>query len=224
MDQNIQRSLDEAFPKTMDAQLIRGVREGVLLADEVLDSEPIFRNLVGSDLRGHVRRAGVLFSVHNLCVTGDIPLTANMVPMQHGNWHWVELRSGKFVSHICRTASPGAFPEKTPNRQDCRLANQMDLFSPKVVSLFEVLGDVETLYAWLTYGVSPAGDIEHLCWAMPSAATDEWLARTDILGRSVESAEYMKPEAPPKTLKLRFKEQIEQAISKDGESSEVLEK
>ena len=220
MDQHTQRSLDEAFPKEIDGHIIRGVREGVLLADAVLGNEPIFRNLVGSDLRGHIRRAGVLFRVYDLCVTGDIPLAAEMVPMQYGNWHCVELRSGKFISHICRTVSPGAFPENTPNRQDCRLVNQPDLFSPKVVPFSQVLGEVQTLYAWLTYGLSQAGDLQHLWWAMPAATSDDWLARTDILKRSVEITTKVKTEAPPRNLGLRFKEHIEEAISNNKTSRE----
>ena len=112
-----QDQLDDAFPPTSDADVIRAVTEGIMLADKTLDNENFLRSLVGQDLRGHVRRAGILYRLHQMSVAGDLPFQSVMTVMPRGNWHWVELRSKNFTSHICRTDGPDLFPIDSPTRQ-----------------------------------------------------------------------------------------------------------
>lgn len=211
-----QDELDEAFPPSSDASVIRGVAEGIMLADKTLDNETFFRSLVGQDLRGHVRRAGILFRLHQMATAGDLPFQSDMAKMPRGNWHWVELRSRNFTSHVCRTDGPDLFPVDTPTRQDDRLTNQGDLFrdSSRIVP-------IKGYIAWLTFGVGDSGALGHLCWGMPNATDDVWLARTNIIKRARESEVVVKFEPPTTRTDLKFRDHIEVALKgKQGETDE----
>lgn len=59
MDPKLLDQLAQAFPSTTDAEMVRAVTEGVLLADDLVSNTPILKTLIGRDLRGHIRRAGV---------------------------------------------------------------------------------------------------------------------------------------------------------------------
>ncbi len=202
-----QESLDEAFPVASDANIIRGVSEGILLADKTLDNESFLRSLVGQDLRGHVRRAAILFRVHELAMAGDLPFSSTMSRMQRGNWHWIELKSNNFTSHIYRTDGPNLFPTDTPTRQDDRLSNQGDLFNGPS-SIIPIKGYV----AWLTFGALESGALSHLCWGMPNAKEDAWLARTNVIRRAREHSEQITPETPTIMSTLKFRDHVEEAL------------
>lgn len=227
MDDRLQRLLEVAFPADTDAAVVRAVSEGVALADDLIDNTRILRNAAGNDLRGHIRRAGIMFRLRDLCERDDLPFTAEIVPMPHGPWHWLEIRHRNFLAHVCRTTSPSAFPDDTLSRQDARLRNQGDLFAPQPADRGDVIVSIREFYAWLTFGVGPQGVLEHLCWAMPPADDGDWLAFRDILHRASVAAptqpaeantqEEMPPINPtsaelPEGLNLRFQEHIEQAL------------
>ena len=209
-----QQQLDAAFPDSTDQNVIRGVSEGVFLADKILENEPILKSLVGQDLRGHVRRAGILFRLHDMSLNGDLPFQATMIQMPRGNWHWVELRSENIKSHVCRTDGPTLFPTDSPTRQDDRLSNQGDLFLKDAE-----VADISVRSAWLMFGVGDSGALSHLCWGMPMANSDLWLARTNIIRRAETRDLGIKPEAPTASLGLRFKRHIEESISESGEQT-----
>lgn len=209
-----QVQLDEAFPPSSDADVIRGVTEGILLADKTLDNESFLKSLVGQDLRGHLRRAGILFRLHEMAKSGDLPFQSVMSQMPRGNWHWIELRSNNFTSHLCRTDGPEMFPSDTPTRQDDRLTNQGDLFRDNA----EIV-PIKGYMAWLSFGVGDSGALGHLCWGMPNATDDVWLARTNVIRRAVESETVVKFEPPTSTTDLKFREHIEIAL-KGKESDE----
>ena len=59
----IQDRLRAAFPPATDALAVRAIREGVLLADDLIKSASILNTLIGRDYRGLIRRAGVMFSL-----------------------------------------------------------------------------------------------------------------------------------------------------------------
>jgi len=202
-----QELLDEAFPSSTDADVIRGVGEGIMLADKTLENESFLKSAVGQDLRGHIRRSGILFRLHQMAVAGDLPFDASISEMPRGNWHWLELRSKNFTSHVCRTDGPDLFPTDTPTRQDDRLTNQLDMFrpSPEVVP-------IKGYMAWLTFGVGDSGALGHLCWGMPNATDDVWLARTNIIRRALDTAVVVKFEAPAARADLRFRDHIEEAL------------
>lgn len=215
-----QDQLEAAFPPATDAAVILGIRQGVLLANASIENELFLSTPVGRDLRGHLRRAAVLFRIHELCKSGDLPFEASIDRMPRGGGHWVELHSGNFRAHICRTDGPTAFPEDTPTRQDQRHSNQLDLFGENVV-LLPGVQELANCYAWLTFGVEgPA--LGHICWAMPKATRDEWLARINVIERAARStASAKEPEAPTPAMQLRFREHIEESLKKGEDKNDA---
>ena len=210
---SFQELLDEAFPSEADANLIRGVSEGIMLADSTMESASFLQSLVGQDIRGHVRRAGILHRLHDMTTAGILPFASTMAKMPRGNWHWIELRSKNFNTHVCRTDAPDAFPTDTPTRQDDRLTNQGDLFraTPSIIP-------IKGYAAWLTFGVGDSGALGHLCWGMPNADEDVWLARTNVMRRARESEVVVPIESPAKATELRFREHVEETLRDKDES------
>jgi hypothetical protein len=212
--------LRAAFPEKTDWMVARGVQEGIHLADDAIKGTRFLGSLVGLDLRGHLRRAGIMHRICELAEAGDLPFAAAMMPMPRGNWHWTELKAGRVLAHICRTDGPDAFPEDTPNRQDARLRNTADLFAPdpKIIRLGDVLGEVRELYAWLSYGAMRDGRLSHLCWAVPPADEGEWLAHIDVLRSAAASGPPAAELPPAKTIdpksRIRFKAHIEEELEK----------
>lgn len=223
MSKDFQDLLDEAFPPKTDEQVIRGVTEGVLLADAILESEPMLQSPVGKDSRGHLRRAGIMFRMHDLCTIGDLPFSSRMTKMPRGGCHWLELESLRFTAHICRTDGPSAFPVDTPTHQDERLSNQLDLFRQNVVPFPTVGQEISSLSTWLTFGVLPSGKLGHACWAMPAANTEDWIAHTNILKRAASSEKKVLSPPEAKGLILRFRKEIEDEIDKNDAESEDQE-
>lgn len=207
MEAGYQSLLDAAFPAQIDSAVVRGIQEGILLADAIIGSEPFLKTLVGSDLRGHLRRAGVLFRLHGMAMAGDLPFESHMGKMPKGGWHFVEIKSGSLKAHVCRSDGPSMFPEDTPIRQDERLANQGDLFRKPTA-----IEDVLDRYVWLTFGVVDSGAVAHVCWSMPSAKADVWLARTNVTRRLAEKADEIRSERPSSVVKLKFRKHIEEAL------------
>lgn len=226
MGDYLQERLDQAFPASADAQLVRAVQQGILLADDTIENQSWLQGaaaFLAKDLRGYVRRAAILSRVHAACEAGDLPFESVISAMPRGPFHWVEMRSGGFKAHICRSESPSAFPEDTPTRQDERLTNYGSLFE-NVVPLREAAESAADLFAWLTFGV-PGGQLGHLCWAMPSADGKEWLAHTNVLYRLAAAQIHVEPEPPAERAKIKFKEQIEEALKgKDEDAAEDGEK
>ena len=212
-----QEQLDSAFPAFTDAAVARTVAQSIALSADVMQHEAFLDSLIGGDIRGHVRRAAVLFNVHEACRAGDLPFVSEMTRMPLGGGHWIELRSGAFRAHVCRTEGPTAFPEETPTRQDQRLSNQLELaFGSVVVPIRPELVERE-LYAWLTFGAS-GRELTHLCWAMPEAGRNSWLARTNVL-RRLGTATLVPEAAPTAAVRLRFREHIEESLrAPDGDA------
>jgi hypothetical protein len=229
MGTKLQQLLLVAFPPETDREITRGVTEGIILADDLIENTPLLRHGGGGDLRGHIRRSGIMFRLRDLCIRGDLPFAAEIVAMPHGPWHWLEIRSAGFKAHVCRTDGPYKFPDDTQSRQDERLRNSPDLFSEKISDLSETIKRIKEFYAWLTFGVGQHGVLEHLCWTMPPADEGNWLAHRDILHHLAIAAPTQpgqQPEShpahasPPKSLTLRFKEHIEEALSKEKKDDE----
>ncbi len=199
--------LDEAFPPVTDLEMIRGVTEGIFLADSTIDSAGFLRSGVGQDIRGHIRRAGILFRLHQMVTNGDLPFTSSMTRMPRGNWHWVELRNANFRAHICRTEAPSMFPIDSPTRQDDRITNQLDLFIDTAT-----VTPIKGYMSWLTFGVGDSGALGHLCWGMPNAKEDVWLARTNIIQRAKDNDVVVSIETPARVTALRFRDHVEEAL------------
>lgn len=211
MISDIQQRLVTAFAPITDRALFRAVTEGALLADEHSSVSRFMSTPIGRDLRGHVRRAGVMYSIKEYCDRGDLPFWAEYRPMPKGAWHWLEIRSESVLAHYCRTEHALAFPDETPNRQDARLSNQIDLFEQNVVVLRS------ELYAWLTAGANKDGALTHLCWGAPAANNDEWLGYRNVLA-SIASAPIEPPTPTPVSPKdkLRFRDHIQESLEKSN--------
>lgn len=215
----LQAWLEKTFGGEPDQALLRGVSEGVALADGLMDSEPFLRTLVGRDLQGHVRRAAVMFRLRDLCLRGELPWGGDIVKMPIGNWHHLELQPApSVVGYVCKTDSPLAFPRDTPNRQHERLTGQGSLFDvmdDNVVSLSAVMAAPEEKCVWMTYGVTSEGSISHLCWNLPSSVenSEGWLAHINILERIRRSGND-RPTARPADPKdvVKFKLEIDEAL------------
>lgn len=215
MIREIQEQLVNAFSPKTDRALFRAVTEGILLADEHLEVVPFMGTLIGRDLRGLIRRSGVMYCIREYCVRGDLPFQAEYRQMPRGAWHWLEIRSKDTLAHLCRTEYGGAFPEDTPNRQDARLSNQADLFEDNVVLLSS------QLYVWLMAGTTRNGVLTHLCWGAPAAKNDSWLAYRNVLSGIAVTP--MKPSPPPSVSpkdKLRFRDGIQAAIDQSNSRKE----
>ncbi|MCB2051075.1 MAG: hypothetical protein KDE63_06570 [Novosphingobium sp.] len=224
----LQDMVEASFPAFADANLIRGIAEGVALADQLRASDPILSGAVGRDLAGHLRRAGVIARIKALCDRGELPFEASIDLMPIGNWHHLVLRaSDTLVSHLCRTESALAFPKDTPNRQDERLTNQPDLFDENVISLSAALKVVEEKCVWLTYGFTSEGDLTHACWAMPSPpnVAETWYAHINVVERLRRSGQAIK--SPPKGVDpnevLKFKRDIDEALRRTDSNRETEE-
>lgn len=175
---DFQDRLRNAFPVESFPNTIRGLREGIAAADEAVKGIPIFDTPVGRDLRGLIRRAGVMYRIHEMCKIGDLPFSAVMTPMPKGSWHWLEIADPYVVAHIVKTDDADAFPLDTPNRQDQRCRNQLNLFDdPKIVSLTAT----PRLYVWLCYGATKNGALTHACWNAPASEGESWLAKINLL-------------------------------------------
>jgi hypothetical protein len=103
--------------------------------------------------------------------------------------------------------------------------NQTDLFADNVVPISEVVGRVPELYAWLTFSAERNGTLKHLCWAMPPADNGSWLAHINVLRRAEQAVvvDEIPAEEPAKIIKLRFRDHIEEVLSKQDESDNEKE-
>jgi hypothetical protein len=214
MKVDFQGQLESAFPSNGDEELTRGMREGILLADDLTENTPLLATAIGKDLLGHVRRAAIMFRIYDLCNRGDLPFSAKIQPMPHGRWHWLEIESGAFKAYICRSDGPREFPIDTLSRQDSRLVNQLSLFAPSVISL----QSAPEMCAWLTYSVLDKGVLGHLCWGMPPADDGDWIAHIDVLRRLRDRKKVFasEPEKPSKRLSLKFKAHIEETLERQN--------
>lgn len=216
---NFDEYLREYFPAPTDAAVIRNVMMGVGLADDLRRNTPWASTLVGDDLTGSFRRAATMWRIRQACIDGELPFQAHEIPNSTGSSHLLKITSGPFEAHVVRTECAGAFPKDAPIRQDSRLTNERDLFDddPKIVSFKELVGGVDNSYAWLTFNATEVGALTHVCWGMPKANENKYLAHIDILRRAISVGTPVAPTTPPKPdpkEKIKFKRHVEEKIEK----------
>jgi hypothetical protein len=203
--------------------LARAAHEGVLLADDLYGDGTILNNVLGRDLRGHIRRVGIAYRILEFCRRGDLPFSAEMTPMPRGRWHWLQIRATGVLAHACRTDDVFAFPDEAESRQDLRLALQPNLlsWSARDKSLGEIGKEIPELYAWLTYRVADDGNLCHLCWASPAPDDNQWLGHISVL-REIDLAGRTPPPMPPvpdPKDKLRFKDHVQQTLGRANDKA-----
>jgi hypothetical protein len=211
----VQTRLRGAFPKSTDTPLLRAVKEGILLADDLFSDGSFLSNSLGRDIRGHVRRVAISTQVQAYCERGDLPFVAQLTRMPCGPWHWLELRATGALAHACRTDDVFKFPDDAESRQDMRLAIQPDLlaWASRDKSMAQIIREVPTLYAWLMFRVTDSGALAHLCWGSPAHDCDEWIAYVDVL-REIAHAAPEPPSTPipdPKS-RLRLREHVARTL------------
>lgn len=212
----VQERMLTAFPKSSNAVLSRAVQEGVFVADQLFDGESFLNGLIGKDLRGHVRRAGISFQIKRYCERGDLPFLATEKQMPMGRWHWVEIKSTGAIAHVCRTDEPGGFPDETESRQDSRLRLQGDLLAwdPNKKDLGKIIQSIPQLYAWLTFRVGPAQQLSHLCWVSPAADVDVYVGQLDVLADAAKAGPIQAPQTTPDPKDaVRLKDHIAASLS-----------
>jgi hypothetical protein len=216
---DLEKYLRSAFPAETDALVLRAVREAVVLADDLRSNTHWLQSLVGSDLAGLLRRAAIMWRLHEYSKAGELPFRADEIPNSNGSSHLLRIRSGPFEAHVVRTETAGAFPVDAPIRQDHALRNDADLFDddPKIVSFNDMISAVRQPYAWLSFNATPVGMLTHVCWCMPKAKERVYLARFNILRSAAVGMPALPPE-PPKpdpTEAIKFKKHIEEQIERN---------
>jgi hypothetical protein len=210
-----QQRLESAYPLETYGNTLRALREGVASADDTIRGIPMLASKVGEDYRGLIRRAGILHRFVEMCKAGDLPFRWSVSPMPRGTWHWLDIYSGDTHGHIVRTEEPAAFPEDTPNRQDARASNNLDLFDTEEDRIVRL--SPPKLYTWLCYRASPSGQLSHALWQAPSANTNEWLARVNLMMAIVpkKSDDLARPgKVDPKT-KMKLRDEVQQLIDRN---------
>ena len=206
--------LREWFPESTDAAVIRNVMMAVALADDMRRNTPWLGSQIGDDLSGNLRRAACMWRLHQACKDGELPFQASEVPNLTGSSHLLRITSGPFDAHIVRTESSGAFPKDAPIRQDSRLTNERSLFDDRnIVPFDQLVGSVERAYAWLMFNATPTGALTHVCYGMPKANVNEYLAHFDILRHAMSIGSPIDPSTPPKPDpkdKIKFRRDIEE--------------
>jgi len=199
------------------------LQTGIRLADGVITSTPILKSIIGQDLRGLIRRAGILFQFQESCRSGLLPFTAEAAKMPIGSWHWLDIRSGNYVAHVVRTESPGTLPDNTKNRQSECFKNEYDLFKDgRIPDIKELLSRDTQRYSVITFGANKKGDLLHAALGMPSDKADEWLAYVNLSRRSQPSATEAPPapKTPDPSQSLRFLNEVEQMIADRDQHSD----
>ncbi|MDX8508607.1 hypothetical protein [Mesorhizobium captivum] len=216
----IQERLRLAFPPSCDLLLSRAVQEGSFLAGHLFEGESFLNNVIGRDIRGHVRRVGIAYQIDLYCNRGDLPFVTAMKPMPKGNWHWLEITATGAIGHVVRTDDVDGFPDEAESRQDKRLSIQPDLlsWSEKDKDINKLVHKIPKLYAWLTFRAAHDGKLSHLCWGAPAPDTDTWIGHINVLEevakRGAEVPAVAKVPDPKEV--LRLKDHVAQALEEDA--------
>jgi hypothetical protein len=220
MVEDFEHFLRAAFPENTDAAVVRAIREAVALADDVRRNTPWLMTEVGYDIVGTLRRAAAMWHFEQSCIAGVLPFEAKEIPNSTGSSHLLRVRSGKFDAHVLRTESAGAFPKDAPIRQDSRLTNTSDLFDPpSATTIKELMEEVSRSYAWLLFNATEIGALTHVCWGMPHAEEDTFLAHFNILRRVLslgldETIDATGPAKPDPSQKVKFKDHLDESIER----------
>ena len=208
-----QDQLAAAFPETTWEPLIRGISDGIALADCLIEATPLLSSSIGREIRGFIRRAGILHQVNELCVQGALPFKAQPKKMPVGSWHWLDISSGLVTAHIVRTEFLRSLPIDTPCRQAEVLKNEYDLFEDGRIP--PPPAKIEERYAVITFGVDRGGKLTHAAAGMPNFEMTGWLAFLNLRKRGDRGESFRAPIAPvppDPTKRLKFQEEVQQML------------
>jgi hypothetical protein len=204
--------------------MVQGLREGIRQADRLIDNTPMLRSAFGLDLRGHIRRIGILYQFQESARLRELPFRAEATKMPIGSWHWLDIYSDRMIAHVVRTDSIDGLPAETSNRQPQCARNEYDLFRDgRIPPIEAVLTEEQQRYAVLTFGVTQEGDLTHAALGMQSGDNSGWLAFLNLLRRSKSTDEPAPPppSEPPDPLKeLRFLRHVEKQLEEQDKKSD----
>lgn len=214
IDRRFQEQLLTAFPESTWDGIARGLRDGILLADNVIAETPLLSSVLGQDIRGFVRRAGILYKFKGLCVAGDLPFVAAEERMPVGCWHWLTMKAQNICTHIVKTESPRALPNDNVSRQPECLKNQFDLFEDGRIPDRKDTDAEKERYAVIVYGLTPDSKLAYAAVGMPNYERTGWLAYKNILRGdrlSVPQAPVVAP-TPDAAASLQFLEDVQRML------------
>ena len=210
-----QEQLLSAFPEPTWAPLVRGLSSGIALGDQLITGTPLLASVIGRDIRGLIRRAGILHKISELCAAGDLPFTSSAAKMPIGSWHWLNISSGTFTAHIVKTVSPRALPEDNASRQPECLKNEYDLFEDgRIPPVVEPRFD-QRRYAVITFGVDIDGKLAHVAAGMPNYNVTGWLAYINMTRKFREggSEAPIAPAPVDPATSLKFRKEVEEMLA-----------
>ena len=229
MSTEFRKMLLGACPESTWTTLTRGVGEAIGIADTIRRSTPFLATLVGSDQRGMLRRAAVMWRVQMLCKSKELPFEAAEIgnPYTNGTSHLISVRAGKLELHIVRTDEPEAFPVEALIRQDYRASNTADFFRDgKLLPISVALESIPQLYGWIMWGATRKGELTHFALGLPEPDRNMWLTYVDVLAhvRAAEAAApppIEKSSKPNPALLLKFREDIARSLEQDSEEQDT---
>jgi hypothetical protein len=229
MSAEFRKLLVDACPESSWATLTRGAGEGIEIADKVRRSTPFLATLVGNDQRGMLRRAAIMWRIHMLCKSKELPFEAAEIvnPYTNGTSHLISVRSGKLELHIVRTDEPEAFPLEALLRKDNRTSNQADFFRDgKLLPIHVAIESMPQIYGWIMWGATKTGELTHFAIGLPEPDRDMWLTYIDVLAhvRATEAkvpGPIEKSSKPNPAMLLKFREEIARSIGQDNLDQDI---
>ncbi len=197
--------LVNAFPEETWPPIVYFFAEGVAIADAEIRDTPMLNWTVGRDQRGDLRRVGVMYSVYQACLRGDLPFKHRIKDNIARNCHYLEVISDNVYSHISQTPYPGSFPKDMPYRRNERARNQLNLFDNHSNIIHPDY--IPSWYGQMTFRADTNGKLTHVCIGLPEANRDEWLDRINLLVECRElTVPDRVPEAPASKARVQFKD------------------
>jgi hypothetical protein len=112
---SFQQRLETAFPYDTYANTLRALHEGIAAGDDVIKGTRMFSSEIGDDMRGLIRRAGILMRFEEMCIAGDLPFKCTLSPMPP--WpHRPHLRSKQISGGHAQPAGRARFEYAGPVR------------------------------------------------------------------------------------------------------------
>jgi hypothetical protein len=203
--------------------MVHSLRLGVRCADQLIDATPMLRSKFGLDLRGHIRRIGILYQFAEQARIRELPFQAEVTKMPIGSWHWLDIYSDRMIAHVVRTDSVDGLPAETRNRLPQCARNEYDLFEHgRIPPIDEMLAEEQLRYAVLTFGLTREGELTHAALGMQSRDNSGWLAFVDLLRRSKPMTDEapVPPFSPPDpTTEIKFREHVERRLAEQDKKT-----
>lgn len=209
-----QDQLITAFPEGTWNNIVRGIKNGIILADSIINSTPFLGSAPGYDIRGLIRRVGVLYKIKEMCSAGDLPFSGGEERMPVGHWHWLTIKSQNITAHVVRTESPRALPSDNSSRQPECLKNEYDLFEHGRIPTVDEMDLKQERYAVIVYGLDSGDKLAYVALGMPNYERTGWLAYKNILRRDeikVEEAPVV-PRTPDISTSLTFNAEVQRML------------